>query len=248
MTTANKWLVGILAGGLVLTASIFLLKGCNITSSGTTQNVTAGTNPSVPTTIIKDSSTTIRQQELVIIQSQSTIIALQDSLENLTRKLTGIEPQIIIRYKDTTKFRDTILFTIDSTKEDSLRKAITSSQGRLDSFLKSKLWISVPKSFLDSAEFFRIKGTVTHSGVDIGDLEIYNKTSVIIGQKSSFFTTGPVVVNVVESNPMLTSGQLQSFQYIPKTRKWTLVAGPAVIFNGKAFYQGIGLMAGYRIL
>lgn len=244
MTTATKWILG---GGsilAVLTLSLLMIKGCGTTLP---QSQVSGTQPSVPTTIIKDSSTTIRQQELVIIQSQSTIISLQDSLENLTRKLTGVEPQIIIRYKDTTKFRDTILFTIDSTKEDSLRKTITSSQGRLDSFIRSKRWIPVPKSFLDSAEFFKVKGTVTYSGVNINDLEIYNKTSVIIGQKSSFFTTGPVVVNVVESNPMLTSGQLQSFQYVPKTRKWTLVAGPAVIFNGSKFYQGIGLMAGYSI-
>lgn len=243
MTTKTKWILIGLAFLPIL--SIFLAKGCNNPSPSGSPIQSVGT----VVTVFKDSNTTIKQQELLIVQSQATIESLQDSLEALTEKLTGVKPQFIIRYKDTTKFRDSILFSTkdDSLLIDSLEKSLSQSTEVVDNFIKSNKWISVPRTFVDSGKFFRIKGTIWQSGVDIKDLQVYNSTSVVIGQKSSFFSTGPVVVNVAEDNPMLSSGQLQSFQYVSKTRKWSLVAGPAVIFNGKQFYQGIGLCAGYKI-
>lgn len=244
MTTKTKW---ILAGSglLIIILSLVLSKGCKTPSPLVSPIQSVGT----AVTMFKDSNTTIKQQELLIVQSQATIESLQDSLETLTEKLTGVKPQFIIRYKDTTKFKDTILFSLkdDSLLIDSLEKSLSQSTEVVNNFIKSNKWISVPRTFVDSGRFFKVKGTVWQSGVDIKDLQLYNNTSVVIGQKSSFFTTGPVVVNVAQDNPMLSSGQLQSFQYIPKTRKWTLVAGPAVIFNGKQFYQGVGLVAGYKI-
>lgn len=204
-----------------------------------------GTNP--PVTVIKSDSTTIRQQELLIVQSQSTIESMQDSLEALTEKLTNVKPQYIIRYKDILKVQSLVIDFPDSLTVDSLTKALSQSQAKIDAFISSHNWIPVPRTFLDSGQFFKIQGSVGYYGVDIKDLQIFNNTSVVIGQKSSWLSAGPVVVNVAQTNPFLSAGSVQSYQYIPKVRKWTLVGGPAIIFNGRSFTQGIGLMAGYKI-
>lgn len=235
------WIVG---GLVAVVALVFLFKGCNMTGQFAT-----GTTPSVPTTIIKSGdSVTIRQQEVVILQSQETIEALQDSLEQLTEKLTGVKPQYIIRYKDTLRMKDTLHYAVeDPYLVDSLETALGNSQGKIDSFLKSRDWIPVPKKFIDSGAFFNIRGSVTWAGVNIDNLEVYNNTSVTIGQKSSLLSTGPIVVNVSNDNPMLKAGTLQTYYYQPKVRKWTLVVGPSVLFNGKSFSEGVAITGGYRL-
>lgn len=105
----------------------------------------------------------------------------------------------------------------------------------------------VPRDFFDSNEFFNIKGTVTRSSVNLRSVSIPNTTSVIIGQKQGLFNTGPVTVNIVESNPLLAPGAMQSYQYQPKERKWSIVVGPSILFNGKAFSEGVAITGGYKV-
>lgn len=230
--------------GSAVIASLYFLKGCN---SGTVTTISTNIT-SAPVTTIKSDSTTIRQQEVVILQSQATIQAMEDSLELLTEKLTQVKPEYIIRYRDTLTVHDSVSYAVQDTRtQDSLRSLLMASTAAIDSFIYSKKWIPVPRSFSDSNAFFSMYGTVSYSGLDLSKLRVYNNTSVIIGQKSTLFSTGPVVVNVAESSPLLSSGTLQTYFYQPKVRKWTLVGGPAIIFNGKSFTQGIGLMAGYKI-
>lgn len=190
----------------------------------------------------------IRQQEVLISQSQSTIESLQDSLGKLAERLTGVKPEYVVIYKDRYKIKDTILYTTETDKfiMDSLETALKASQANIDSFIRSKSWIPVPRLFKDSGKFFKVEGTVTYSGVGVSNLELYNNTTVTIGQRSNgFFKPSTMVVNVAQDNPMLTANPLQTYYYNPKPPKWSLIAGPSVIFNGKSFYKGVGLTAGY---
>lgn len=190
----------------------------------------------------------IRQQEVLISQSQATIEALQDSLGKLAEKLTGVKPQYIVMYKDKYKIKDTILYTTESDAYimDSLEKALSASQANIDGFLKSSTWIPVPRLFRDSGRFFKVEGSVNYTGVGVSNLEIYNNTTVTIGQRSNgFLKPSTMVVNVAQDNPMLTTSPLQTYYYNPKPPKWSLIAGPSVVFNGKTFYKGVGLTAGY---
>src|ERR1700761_1475607 len=146
MTTLQKILLysGI---AVVILLLILLLRSCSGTESSI--NTTTVSTTSAPVTTIKSDSTTIRQQEVVILQSQATIQAMEDSLELLTEKLTKVTPQYIIRYKDTLTLHDTVAY-VDSYKEDSLKALLMASTAAIDSFIYSKKWITVPRSFYDS--------------------------------------------------------------------------------------------------
>lgn len=245
MTTAAKYGIG----GVGIVALILLivlgLKNCK-----TPQNTTSiPSSPSAnPTIIIKDSGIVIRQQEVLISQSQATIEALQDSLGKLAEKLTGVKPEYIVMYKDKYKIKDTILYTTksDAYIMDSLEKALSKSQANVDSFIKSPTWIAVPRLFKDSGKFFKVEGSVTYHGVGVSNLELYNNTTVTIGQRSNgFFKPSTMVVNIAQDNPMLATSPIQTYYYNPKPPKWSLIAGPSVIFTGKTFSKGVGLTAGY---
>lgn len=243
-TTTKTWLV--VAGIVIITLIVIFLKGCNNSPSSTSQ--VGQSTQGNPTIIIKDSGATIRQQELLIVQSQATIEALQDSLGKLAEKLTGVKPQYIVMYKDRYKIKDTILYTTESDVYiiDSLDKALSKSQANIDSFIRGTSWIPVPRLFKDSGRFFKVEGSVTYHGVGVSNLELYNNNTITIGQRSNgFFKPTTMVVNVTQDNPMLTSSPIQTYYYNPKPPKWSLIAGPSVIFTGKTFSKGVGLTAGY---
>lgn len=239
-----KWelATGIL-GLVVLVLLYFLIRGSSYSP------VQPINNPSgAPVGVYTSDSLKVRQQEFLIVQSQATINSLQDSIERLTSKITNTIPQYIIRYRDTLRVSDLSL-AYRVNKRDSV--VIDSLMHRTDS-LTASIYNSpnvliVPRAFADSGQFFKVNGIVTKKSVDITNLDVYNKTSVIIGQKGSWLQNKTVVVNIAEDNPLLTSGQVQSYQYVPKERKWRLVAGPAVLFNGKSFSKGIALVAGYSL-
>lgn len=241
--TATWILVGILA---ILVAGVLLNKGCNsIIYTKPDSTIIQG-----PTTIIKKDSVTIRQQQVVILQSQQQVQALEDSVEKLTYALSGVQPSYIVRYADTLKLHDSIPYVKISTQDSLLIDSLTKASTQYANLLRHvsyKGLMPIPRDFYDSGTFFKIKGTVTGQGVVVKDLQIPSTTSVIIGQKSSLFSTGPITVNVAESNPLISPGPMQTYYYKPKEKRWTLVAGPAILFDGKSFHQGVALTAGYRV-
>jgi len=157
------------------------------------------------------------------VQSQSTIEALQDSIERISEKITKVVPQYLVRYRDTMVYKD---------REIPIYK---------DTALTSRY------TFSDSSRWHFLSGSLDSTVLRVDTLRIYNKTSVIIGEKGSWWQPKTLVVNVVGDNPYITSVGLQSYYYKPKERKWTLVAGPSLLFNGKQFYKGVAITAGYRV-
>jgi hypothetical protein len=197
------------------------MRGC---SSRPTNNVKS-TEGNVPIRTYSQDSLKVKQQELLVVQSQATIEALQDSVERIAEKLTHVKPQYLIRYKDTVVYRERV---IPLGKVDTV-------EGRF------------VRRFTAADQWYNIKIAVQDSILKIDRLELYNKVSVIIGQRGSWWQPKTIVVNVSNSNPMLEGIALNSYYYKPKERKWTIVAGPSLLFNGKQFYRGIGITAGYHI-
>jgi len=170
----------------------------------------------------------VKQQELLIVQSKETIESLQDSLERITEKLTKVIPQYLIRYKDTIVYKDRVIaLQRDTIVRDSIRY--------------------IDLVFRDSTKWHLLAGQVTKDSIRFNTEQFYNKTSIIIGQKGTWWQPKTVVVNIAQDNPYLVTGSIQSYYYKPKERKWTLVAGPSLLFNGKSFYKGVAITAGYRV-
>lgn len=229
---------------LLIVSLVLNIKSCTTTSATVIADSTTIQGPT--TTITKD-SITIRQQQVVILQTQTQVQALEDSVERMSFALTGVQPSYIVRYSDTLKLHDTVNYLAgavtvpDSTLVDSLLKASNAKD------LIIQNMIAVPVAFSDSGKFFAIKGVVNKNFVNISNLSVPNTTSVIIGQKNSLFSTGPVTVNIAESNPLLTPGPVQTYYYQPKVRKWSIVVGPSILFNGKAFSEGVAITGGYKL-
>lgn len=222
-----KYLTWGLGGLSTVLLVILLMKSCSNSSPGIVNISDTGSSP---TRTLAQDNLKVRQQELLIVQSKGTIEALQDSIERITEKLTKVIPQYLIRYRDTIVYKDKPLVIIRDT-----------SYSPLDSL------VIVQKRFRDSSGWYNIQGAFTEDTVHFNRLEFYNKTSVIIGQKGSWWQPQTIVVNVAQDNPYLTTGSIQSYYYKPKERKWTLVAGPSLLFNGKTFYKGIAITAGYKV-
>lgn len=229
-----------LKAGLVVLIIIVLIMGYFLIRGRTYTNVVAPKPDS--TLVIKQGDVTVREKEFVIAQDKAAIAQLQDSLDRITTKLTGVKPIYLVRYKDTIRFKDSIMYQLDTTKDnqlDSLTRVLSYLQGRV---------MLVPKLFLDSGRFFKVQGTVNLRSVDISNVEIYNNTSVSIGTKGRWYQPKTLIVNVTEDNPFLSSGQVQAYYFKPKPIKWGVVVGPTLTASSKGLTYGIGLTAGYKIL
>lgn len=240
---STAWWIGGSVAAVILSALLFKNTSCNSTT--TTNDTLVNVNQTVPPTkvITLMDSTKVMQQELLIVQSQATIQSLEDSLERVTTQLASVAPDILVRYKDTFRIQQQALIQTNDTLKrlaDSLTALVNDP---------NKQFIPVPSTFGVNKPFYLIRGRIGRTVVDLDTIELYNKTSLIVGTTGKWYEPKTITVTVVNTNPYIHSSGIESYEYTPKEKKISVIAGPTLMYDVKngGLHYGIGISGGYRI-
>lgn len=182
-------------------------------------------------------STKYYEQAIAIADGFKQIKRLQDSLEKAVSKNSNTKPVTIIRYTESFN-RDSLYAAFTSPFKDSINKY----KDLADSAFKKQTLM--PYEYVDKWTY--LKGRVTGGGVAVDSMSVKSKPHIMISETKAFLKPGKLVLQVINENPNIDVSDIQSFTYQPKKKRFGLVVGPTVLYNGKV-QVGVGATFGLRI-
>ncbi len=182
-------------------------------------------------------STKYYQQNAAIADAIGQIKSLQDSLERAVSKNANTNPSTIIRLTEKINY-DSLYIAYTNPLKDSVMKYKDLSDS---AFKKQTL-----AKFEYKDKWMYQKGRVLGGGIAIDSLSITAKSHIIVSETKGFLKPKKIVVQVINENPNVDYGEIQSYVYKPKKKPIGLTVGPTLMYNGQ-FRVGIGITYGLRL-
>lgn len=228
---------------IVMLALIVFLAYKYFTLSNRSTQLTAIEKQQASDIVINDS---IKGVEQSILQTSDikAIRFLQDSLQRLFNEKARVDPEILLKYKETFsqknqlgEIRDSLFLVIDDLIAKSKDNTIS-----IDSFLAYK------NKIINSKIPFKIKnqwlaqgGTIDFKGNIVSDsIIVISEPLITIGEKKALLKQPVYTVTVGNKNPYITTSSLSSVMYKPK-KSTEFSVGPMAMFDGKSIVGGAGI-------
>lgn len=187
-------------------------------------------------------------QNLTVTTDKAQIRVLQDSLQKILNKKAKLDPTIVIKYKESIEQRNLI-----GKYQDTLAKLIDSSmtqQQQIAAFnkIKDRLLLT-PAKYSFENKWFKQSGVIDKKGaITIDSVSMLSEPYITVGEKGGgWFSRSTLGITIGDHNPGVTYGNLQSFQYTPKPRRWGITVGAGVFATPKGLTYGLGATMGYTI-
>jgi len=186
--------------------------------------------------IVINDSVKVWAQDVKLANSKKTIELLMDSIQKLTLKPSGIDPEILLQFKQVSEYKNKV-----GKYQDSLSSLIDSLIKYKNTPAYTDLIKNKKFKYVIEDKWFEQKGNFDLQGnINIETLKVKDAPYVVFGDKGKWFQRKTIQALVGNKNPNVNVDSLQSFVYIPKD-KMQISAGPIILTNGINTTVGAGI-------